>query len=107
MSDPSVNGVEVRTEEDGSLVIVLPDDIAAAQAVPFRQLLVHAVRKVRPERLVVELAGVRTIDSINVGILTALCGLADDHRVALTLHDPTVELRGALLAAGVPAERIR
>jgi anti-anti-sigma factor len=119
MPDPSVNGpspgappperdsvVEIRTEPDGSLVIRPAGAIDADQAVPFRQLLVHAVRKVRPLRLVVDLGDVHTVDPINLGTLTALCGLADDHQITVLLTGPTAELRAALLAAGVPAERI-
>ena len=106
MPDPSVNvpaqAAGTRTDADGSLIIeahgVLDLD---------RRLLVHAVRKVRPPRLVVALGDVHTVDAINLGILAALCGLADDHDVALVLADPSREIRAELLAAGVPAARIR
>jgi anti-anti-sigma factor len=121
--DPSVNGptqaaradepaddpgatVETHTEADGSLVIRPHGVLDADRAVPFRQLLVHAVRKIRPRRLIVSLANVRALDAINLGTLAALCGLADDHRIAVFLADPTAEIRSALLAAGVPAELI-
>lgn len=119
MPDPSVNvppqaaraddpgaTVETHTETDGSLVIRPHGVLDADPAVPFRQLLVHAVRKIRPQRLIVSLANVRALDAINLGTLAALCGLADDHRIAVFLADPPAEIRSALLAAGVPAELI-
>jgi len=110
MPDPSVNvppHAEIHTEADGSLVIRLPRVLDADRSVSFRQLLVHAVRKIRPGRLIVSLAHVHALDAINLGTLAALCGLADDHKIAVFLADPTAEIRSALLAAGVAAERIR
>lgn len=125
MNDPSVNvpvqapdstepatrtkepAAETRTAADGSLIIKPPRDLDADRAVPFRQLLVHAVRKIRPPQLIVSLANVRTLDAINLGTLAALCDLADDHKIGAFLADPTAEIRSALLAAGVPADRIR
>ena len=81
--------------------------MGAERAVAFRQLLVHAVRKVRPRRLAVELGDVRSLDAINLGTLAALCDLADDHRVTAVLVNPGAGIRAELLAAGVPPERIR
>jgi len=101
-----MSDVETRTEPDGSLVISPRVELDAARAVPFRQLLIHAVRKVRPRRLVVDLGALPTLDAIHLGTLAALCDVADDHRVALVLANPTAEIRSELLAAGVAAERI-
>jgi anti-anti-sigma regulatory factor len=98
---------EIHTEADGSLIIRPPRVLDADKAVPFRQLLVRAVRKIRPNRLIVSMAHVRALDAINLGTLAALCGLADDHKIVVLLADPTAEIRSALLAAGVPTERIR
>jgi anti-anti-sigma factor len=102
-----MSDVETRTEPDGSLIIHPRGAMDAGRAAPFRQLLVHAVRKVRPRRLIVELRDVHTVDAISLGTLAALCDLADDHRVAVILVNPTAEIRSELLAAGVPAQRIR
>ena len=78
MADSSV---DVRTDVDGSVVVqphgVMDDD----SAVHFRQVLVHAVRKVRPLRLILDLSDVSDIDPINLGTMAALCDLADDHHV--------------------------
>jgi anti-anti-sigma factor len=98
--------VETRTEADGTLVIHPRGVLDADRAVPFRQLLVRAVRKIRPRRLVVNLGDVHIRDAIHFGTLIALCDLADDHRIAVVLADPTVEVRSVLLAAGVSPERI-
>jgi anti-anti-sigma factor len=119
MHDPSVNvptqaastardaDVETRTEPDGTLLIRPRGVMDGDRAIALRQLLVHAVRKVRPPRLVVDLGDVHTVDAINLGVLSALCDLAADHRVELVLGDPTAAVRSDLLAAGVPAQRIR
>ena len=101
-----MSDVETRTEPDGSLVIQPHGVLDADRALPFRQLLIHAVRKVRPRRLVVELRDVRTLDAINLGTLAALCGVADDHRVTLVLANPSAAIRSELLAAGVEAQFI-
>jgi anti-anti-sigma factor len=102
-----MSDVETRTEPDGSLVIRPRGAMGSDRASAFRQILVHAVRKVRPARLVVELTEVHTLDAINLGTLAALCGLADDHRVTVFLVNPRADIRAELLAAGVPAQRIR
>jgi len=101
-----MSDVETRTEPDGTLVVQPHGVMDAERALPFRQLLVHAVRKVRPRRLVVELGGVRVLDALHLGTLAALCGVADDHKVTLVLANPSAEIRSELLAAGVPAQRI-
>jgi anti-anti-sigma factor len=111
MSDPSVNAdqttdVDVRAEADGGLVVRPHGPLDAGSAMPFRRLLVHAVRKVRPPRLHVDLGEVGAIDAINLGTLAALCDLADDHRVAVRLVNPAPAVRADLLAAGVPRATI-
>ncbi|MEV6843803.1 STAS domain-containing protein [Actinoplanes sp. NPDC051411] len=102
-----MSDVDTRSEPDGSLVIQPHGVMDADRALPFRQLLIHAVRKVRPQKLIVELGDVGTLDAINLGTLAALCGVADDHRVTLVLANPNAEIRSELLAAGVAAYRIR
>ncbi|MCA2218144.1 STAS domain-containing protein [Jidongwangia harbinensis] len=103
----SHNSVDVRTDVDGSLVVqphgVLDDDCA----VQFRQVLIHAVRKVRPLRLIVDLGDVSDVDPINLGTLAALCDMADDHHVVVFLENTSAPLAVRLRAAGVPAQRLR
>ena len=98
--------VGVRTDSDGSLVVTPQNVLDTECAVQFRQTLVHAVRKLRPLRLIVDLSGVTVIDPINLGTLAALCDLADDHRVVVFLQDASAELAADLRAAGVPAQRL-
>ena len=104
MADSSV---DVRTDVDGSVVIqphgVMDDD----GAVPFRQVLVHTVRKVRPLRLILDLRDVSDIDAIHVGTIAALCDLADDHHVAVFLDNSSALLTTQLQAAGVAAHHLR
>ncbi|GAA2617667.1 STAS domain-containing protein [Paractinoplanes durhamensis] len=99
--------VDVRTDADGSLVVTPREVLDTECAVQFRQVLVHAVRKLRPLRLIVELSEVSAVDPINLGTLAALCDLADDHRVVVFLQNASAELAGDLRAAGVPAQRLR
>jgi anti-anti-sigma factor len=99
--------VDVRTDADGSLVVRPQGALDADCAVPFRQTLVHAVRKLRPLRLIVDLAEVTAIDPINLGTLAALCDLADDHGVLVFLDNASFGLTAELRAAGVPQQRFR
>ena len=99
--------VDVRTDVDGSLVVqphgAMDDDCA----VHFRQVLVHAIRKVRPLRLILDLGDVSDVDPINLGTLAALCDLADDHHVIVFMDNSSAALADQLHAAGVPRQRLR
>lgn len=99
--------LEITTSADGSLVIRPHGEIGVDTAVDLRQILVHAVRRTRPLRLIVDLAAVTTVDPINIGTFAAACGLADDHRVAVFFDDPPADLAARLTQAGVPASRLR
>jgi anti-anti-sigma regulatory factor len=102
-----MSDVETRTEPDGSLVIQPHGAMGADRALPLRQLLIHAVRKVRPRRLIVELGDVHTLDPINLGTLAALCDLADDHHVIVFMDNSSAAIAVQLQAAGVPPQRLR
>ncbi len=97
--------VDVRKDADGSLIVQPRGVLGTECAVQFRQVLVHAVRKLRPLRLIVDLRDVTAIDPINLGTLAALCDLADDHRVAVFLHNAPAAIGNDLRAAGVPPQR--
>lgn len=99
--------LDVQTSDDGSVIVSAQGVVGADDAVELRQLLVHAVRKLRPLRLVVDLADVVTLDPINLGTLAAACGLGDDHQVAVFLDNPSSALAADLAAAGVPRQRLR
>ncbi|WP_433291272.1 hypothetical protein ACQP2F_25055 [Actinoplanes sp. CA-030573] len=78
--------LEVRTSADGSVVIAPHGVVGLDKAVELRQVLVHTVRRVRPLRLIVDLADVPELDPINVGSVAAACDLGDDHQVAVFVH---------------------
>lgn len=99
--------VDVRTGEDGSVMVQPHGPMGVDSAVQFRQLLVHTVRRVRPLRLIVDLGDVTEVDPINLGTLAALCDLADDHQVAVFMDNTSAELAALLAAAGVPRQRLR
>jgi hypothetical protein len=98
---------EVRTSADGSVVITAHGALGMDCAVELRQVLVHTVRRVRPLRLIVDLADVPELDPVNLGSVAAACGLGDDHQVAVFVHNPSLLLAEQLTAAGVPHQRLR
>lgn len=99
--------VDVRTDADGNLVVQPHGAMDYARAVHFRQILVHAVRRVRPVRLILDLGDVFDVDPINLGTLAALCDLADDHHVVVFMENSPAGLALQLQAAGVPPQRFR
>ena len=101
-----VQGVDVQPGADGSLVVRPHGVIDPEQTAHLRQLLVHAVRKVRPKSLILDLADVPDLDPINLGTLAALCDLADDHDVVLWLEHPSAEVALLLREAGVDPHRL-
>jgi anti-anti-sigma regulatory factor len=92
---------------DGTVVITPHGSVGLDKAVELRQVLVHTVRRVRPLRLILDLADVPELDPINVGSVVAVCDLGDDHQVAVFVHNPTSALARQLTAAGVPHQRLR
>jgi anti-anti-sigma regulatory factor len=99
--------LEVHTEADGSVVVRPHGLVGPEHAVELRQVLVHTVRKVRPLRLVLDLAGVSGLDPINIGTLSAVCNIADDHGVAVFIDYRSALIADHLTAAGVPPQRLR
>jgi anti-anti-sigma regulatory factor len=99
--------LDVRTSADGSVVVRPHGMVGLDAAVELRQVLVHTVRKVRPLRLVLDLADVSGIDPINLGTLAAACGLGDDHQVIVFLDNSSETIAAQLNPAGVPRQRMR
>ena len=99
--------VDVHTEPDGTLVLTPHGALDDAHGAHFRQVLIHAVRRTRPPRLILDLSEVPDMDPINLGTLAALCDLADDHHVTVYLDNPTAELSHRLQDAGVPRRHLR
>ena len=104
MSDEPVN---VSTDPDGSLVIQPREPLGPDDAVELRRTLVHAVRRIRPPQLVLDLRSVPHVDSITVGILAAACHLGEDHRVAVFVDHSSATVARQLNAVGVAAHRLR
>ncbi|MGX6600707.1 STAS domain-containing protein [Micromonosporaceae bacterium Da 78-11] len=99
--------VEVETQSDGTLVVHPHGYVGPDSAAQLRQLLVHAVRHLRPHRLVLDLRDVSGLDPINLGTLVATCGLGDDHRVAVFVDHSSPDVARRLAAAGIPDQRMR
>jgi anti-anti-sigma regulatory factor len=99
--------VDVRTVADGSVVITprgVPDSERGGE---LRRVLVHTVRRVRPFRLIVDLAEVPEIDPLDAGSVAAACELGDDHHVTVFVDNPRRDVATRLAAAGVPRQRLR
>ncbi len=99
--------VDVATTTDGTLIIQLHGTLDADDAVELRATLVHAVRRLRPLRLVLDLHDVQALDAINVGTLAAACQLGDDHGVAVFVEAASRKIAEKLTKAGVPRHRLR
>ncbi|TDC59241.1 STAS domain-containing protein [Micromonospora sp. KC207] len=99
--------VTVETRPDGTLIIHPGGQLDADRAVELRRTIVHAVRRVRPLRLVVDLRDLHDLDAINLGTLAAACQLGDDHQVAVFLDYCCPTSAERLTAAGVPGHRLR
>ena len=78
---------DVDTTNDGSVVVRPHGTVGADLAVELQQVLVHAIRKLRPLRLVLDLGDVCDLDPINLGTLAAVCDLGDDHQVIVFLDN--------------------
>ena len=103
----TVATVDVSTSLDGTLVIRPQGVLEAADTIGLRHALVQAIRHTRPLRLVLDLAGVRDLDPINLGTLAAACHLGDDYQVAVFIDNAPAELATRLIAAGVSRHRLR
>ncbi|WP_306214680.1 STAS domain-containing protein [Actinoplanes sp. RD1] len=101
------DAVQVESRPDGDLVIQPHGAVGPDAAEELRRLLVHAVRRTRPSRLVLDLGDVSHLDSINVGTLAATCTICDHHRVEILLDNTPAFLAGRLTAAGIPRQLIR
>lgn len=93
--------VDVRTADDGSVVVQPHQVVGAECAVELRQLLVHVVRRQRPRRLVIDLGDVRGVDSINLGTIAAICDLGGDYQVDVRVVGAAESIAAQLLDAGV------
>jgi anti-anti-sigma regulatory factor len=97
----------VENGTDGSLIIAPRGVLGDEYAVELRHSVVHAVRHLRPFRLVVDLRDVLEIGPINLGTLAAACYLGDDHQVAVFVDNSSPFLADQLAAAGVARHRLR
>ncbi|TNH28513.1 STAS domain-containing protein [Micromonospora orduensis] len=99
--------LDVQTSPDGTLVIHPHGVLDADNTVQLRRTIVHAVRRVRPLRLVINLSDLQDLDAINLGALAAACDLGDDHQVKVFLDYCSPMIAQRLAAAGVPSHRLR
>ena len=99
--------VDVETSAEGTLVIQPHGTLSVDDAVELRRILVHAMRHIRPLRLILDLHDVHDLDPINLGTLAAACQLGDDHQVAVFLDHSSTAIANQLSKAGVAHHRLR
>jgi anti-anti-sigma regulatory factor len=98
--------LEIRTADDGTVVLHPHGVTGADRADEFRQALVRLLRRVRPLRLIVDLSDVPELDAIDLGSVAAACDLGDDHQVQVFVRSPSGAVTERLTAAGVPRQRV-
>jgi anti-anti-sigma regulatory factor len=99
--------LEVRTTDDGNVVVCPHGAMDPDGSGELRHILVHTMRRVRPPRLILDLGDVPALDPINLGAVVAACELGDDHAVAVFVQNPSPTLAAQLTAWGVPRQRVR
>jgi anti-anti-sigma regulatory factor len=99
--------LEVITVPDGTLVLHPHALLADDDASQLRHALIHAIRHVRPLRLVLDLNDVLEPDPFSLGALAAACHVGDARHVMVLFDNCTPGVTTLLIAAGVPAHRIR
>jgi anti-anti-sigma regulatory factor len=99
--------VEVSTVGDGTLVVQPHGPVGIDCAAELRHILVRAVRKIRPWRVMVDLSDVSALDPIGVGTLAAACHVGDDDNVIVSFCTGSAVIASRLAAAGVPPQRLR
>jgi anti-anti-sigma regulatory factor len=99
--------LEVLTTDEGDLVICPHGEVDPEGSGELRHALVHTMRRVRPPRLILDLADVPSLDPIHLGAVRAACEIGDDHAVTVFVQNPSALLAEQLAAAGVPRQRVR
>jgi len=99
--------LEVLTTDEGDLVICPHGEVDPDGSGELRHALVHTMRRMRPPRLILDLADVPGLDPINLGAVRAACEIGDDHAVTVFVQNPSAVLAEQLAAAGVPRQRVR
>jgi len=99
--------LEVLTTDEGDLVICPHGEVDPDGSGELRHALVHTMRRVRPPRLILDLADVPGLDSFDLGAVAAACEIGDDHAVTVFVQNPSADLAEQLTAAGVPRQRVR
>ncbi|MEU4218403.1 STAS domain-containing protein [Actinoplanes sp. NPDC026623] len=100
-------GVSTETRPDGTVIVHPHGSLDLDGALRLRQFLVHAIRHMRPHRLILDLGDLGDLDPIDIGTLAAACTLGDDHRVIVFLDNTPSDIAARLAAAGVPPARLR
>jgi anti-anti-sigma factor len=95
---------EVTTRVDvdhGVVTIVVHGILDDHTADRLRRTLAGVIVRERPQRLVVDLSGVTSIDDSGIGTLVAARQAADDVDVELSLHRPNPALAETLATNGL------
>jgi anti-anti-sigma factor len=99
--------LEVLTTDDGNVMVCPHGEMDPDGSGELRHILVHALRRIRPARLILDLGDVPVLDPIDLGTVVAACELGDDHAVTMFVQNPSALLAEQLTAAGIPRQRVR
>jgi anti-anti-sigma factor len=86
-----------------TIVIVVRGAVDAENAAGLRQMLVDAIVRRRPRRLIIDLARATTLDPLAIGALLAAQDTASDVHVTVALRHPRGSVADQLARAGLTA----
>lgn len=95
--------VTVRPATGGTIRIQLAGVIDSGIATRLRNTLVRVLLRARPDRLVLDLAGLTELDAICAGTIVAACQIAGDYGIEVVMGSGSPEIAGRLRDAGLPA----
>ena len=94
---------QVRTRLDAdSVVVEVCGDLDGPSVAQLRHVLVDAVLRRRPPRVVLDLERVTGIDAVGIGTLLGGCDAALDLGIAVLIRDPGSLVTQRLQANGLP-----
>ncbi|MDQ7904184.1 hypothetical protein RB614_06560 [Phytohabitans sp. ZYX-F-186] len=98
--------VRTRVASNGSMVVQVRGHVSEAATAQLRRALLHALLRVRSDRLVVDLRHAGWLDPLGVGAVVAGCEVASDRSVTVVVHRPTHGVARRLRAAGLPGKAL-
>ena len=99
--------VQLRRLPDAVVSVELTGAIDQPAAADLQQVLVHALLRGKPSRVVIDLRAATRLDPTAIGMLLAAADTADDLAVGLSVCNARSDVADQLLQSGLPGQRIR